>query len=46
MGAFLQIVVGLLLVLIVIGLYMVVKVGAMSDKDRETVGHGPKGQGR
>ncbi len=42
MGTFLQIVLGLLLVLIVLGLYMIVKVGSMSDEERESVGHGPK----
>lgn len=46
MGTFFQVVVGVVVVFIGVGLYMVVKVGAMSDSERETVGHGPKGQGR
>ena len=46
MGEFLQIVFGLLLVFIGIATYMIVRVGTMGDEDRESVGHGPKGQGR
>jgi flagellar biogenesis protein FliO len=42
MSAFLQIVFGLLLLFIGIAMYMVVKVGSMSDEERESVGHGPK----
>jgi uncharacterized membrane protein len=46
MEAFFLIVLGFLLIFIGVGMYMIVKVGSMSDKERESVGHGPKGQGR
>ncbi len=46
MTAFASTVIGLFLIAIGVGLYLIVKVGAMSDSDRESYGHGPKGQGR
>ena len=46
MQEFFQIVIGLFLVFIGIALFLIVRVGSMSDEDREANGHGPKGQGR
>jgi|GEM_PF-2057769 hypothetical protein len=41
-----KVVVGLFLVILALGIYQAVRIGAMSDSDRESYGHGPKGQGR
>jgi len=43
---FYQILTGGVLILIGVALYQIVRVGSMSDEDRDYYGHGPKGQGR
>ena len=41
-----KIAIGLFLIFLGWGIYLIVKVGSMSDEDRESYGFGPKGQGR
>jgi len=43
---FLNIIIGLIVVLIGVSIYLIARIGSMSDEDRRSYGHGPKGQGR
>lgn len=41
-----QIALGLILMSLGISLFVIVRAEVLDDKDRESIGHGPKGQGR